>query len=90
MTGYRHRQVGTWTNAAFAAVVLVGLAATLQAGVVLVFLPVFLLFAAICVTFWSLTVEVQQNRVSCWFGSGWPRRDFQVSDIRSAEAVRNR
>lgn len=87
---YRRRQIGVGTNLGLAAVLLVVLFVAATTGVLWITVPLLLLFAALLAIFWSLTVEVTTDRVSCWYGSGWPRRDFAAREIRSAETVRNR
>lgn len=51
--------------------------------------PVFLVLLLCLVLFHCLRVVVSDSAVSVAFGYGWPRRTFELTDIRSARAVRN-
>lgn len=86
---YHHTQSGTATRVA-------GLAALAAAVFTFVRVgphPVLWLVVAIAVlgvfSLSSMTVELDQERLTFWFGPGWIRRSFTLAEIRSWVAVRN-
>jgi hypothetical protein len=57
------------------------------------YLPLFLIYLFVVfllASFSTLTVTVNQNQLSLRFGYGLFRKSFQISDITSAKAVKNR
>lgn len=86
---YRNTQLGTAilvTLAVVAAILLV-VTALRPSGVSVVAV---LVLAAIALGFGSLTVDVSQRRIQCWFGPGIARRNFDLAAVESVEIVRNR
>ena len=87
---YRHTQIGTVVIAALGAAIVLVLAPSLmnvpihpiQTSVVVVLVIVLGLF-------YSLTVEIKENFLECYFGPGLISRKILLSDIIEARAVRN-
>jgi hypothetical protein len=95
MTLYKHRQTGTlllWLFGIAIAGTLAILIPKTTAGTTVTGVPIVILTALIlCVLlFTTLTVEVTPDRIKLWFGPGLIHKQFHISEIRSAEAVRNR
>jgi hypothetical protein len=89
MTHYSHTQTGT--------VILISIGLTL-----LVLTAIFLTrpsppgvfygmlgCALVALLFGSLTVEIRDDRLVCYFGPGLIRRSFRLADITGCAAVRN-
>jgi hypothetical protein len=85
---YKHTQIGT--------MVLIGAALIVPMVIFLVFNR-FLLIAAftalllilMTILFGSLTVEVAENKLSCWFGPGLIRKKFDLAEITAVETTRS-
>ena len=86
---YRHTQPGTATRIA----VLGALVAAVLTLVTVGPRPVLWLLVALALlgllTFGSMTVEVHPDRLTFWFGVGWPRRTFSLPEIQAWSAVKN-
>lgn len=86
---YSHTQSGTVTRIAAA----VALAAAIYTVARLGPHPILWLAIGIAVigvfSLSSMTIEADQNRLTFWFGFGWPRRSFPLAEIQSWTAVRN-
>ncbi len=86
---YHHTQSGTATRIA----AIGALAAAVVTFVKVGSRPLLWLVVAIAglgvLTFGSMTVEVDQQRLTFYFGPGWIRRSFELVEIRSWTAVRN-
>jgi hypothetical protein len=88
--GYRHTQSGTWFLAFFAVAIFIMVVICSFQGwrwTSAIVLGVLLIIAFL---FPSLTVEVGDGMVKCWFGSGLIRKKFDLTEIIGAKAVRNR
>ena len=78
---YRHVQVGWFLIGSFLAIeALFFFMSNLVAAIL----------ASLIVIFGWLTVEVDDEKVSCSFGFGWPRKRIPLDDIASVEIVRNK
>ena len=53
-------------------------------------LAVAVLLALVLVIFRSLTIEIDDAELRCWFGDGLIRRRFSLADITAATPVRNK
>ncbi len=86
---YHHTQTGTLNRIAAAA----GLAAAAYAFARFRPQPILWLALAIAALgifgLSSMTIEVDQERLTFWFGPGWVRRSYRLSEIRSWSAVTN-
>lgn len=86
---YHHTQPATVTR--YAGVAALGVA--VYTLVALGSRPALWLLVAVAVlalvTFGSMTVEVDHDRFTFWFGPGWIRRSFPLAEITSWSAVRN-
>jgi len=86
---YHHTQPATVTR--YAGVAAVGVA--VYTVVALGSRPTLWLLVAVAVlgvvTFGSMTVDVDHDRLTFWFGPGWIRRSFPLEEITSWSAVRN-
>ncbi len=87
---YRHTQRGT--------LILVGMLLTMfalflialsQESLRLPLLAALPVPASLLAVFHSLTVEICDNSVKCFFGIGLIRKEIPLSDIQSSRAVRN-
>jgi hypothetical protein len=87
--GYKHTQVGTLIISVLAVVailVAVNMDVSLNRVTVLIFVTILL----VGILFGTLTVEVAHGKVKCWFGPGLIRKEYSLTDVTGAEAVRNR
>lgn len=86
---YHHTQSGTVTRI----VAVAGLAAAVYTLTRVSPHPVVWLAVAAAVlgvfTLGSMTIEVDQERLTFWFGPGWIRRSFRLADIQTWTAVKN-
>jgi len=86
---YHHTQSGTATRLAAVA----GVAAVVYVIVRYHPQPILWLVLAVAVvgvfSLSSMTIEVDQERLTFWFGPGWIRRSFRLADIQSWAAVTN-
>jgi hypothetical protein len=86
---YHHTQPATVTRIAAVAALAVAVYTIAQLGS----RPILWLLVAVAVlgvlTFGSMTVQVDQDRLAFWFGPGWIRRSFPLGEIESWIAVRN-
>ena len=86
---YHHAQSGTVTGLAAAA----GLAAVVYTLTRVRPHPILWALLAIAVlgvfALSSMTIEVDQDRLTFWFGPGWIRRSFRLAEIQSWAAVTN-
>jgi hypothetical protein len=88
--GYRHTQRGTWFLALFATTIFIMIVISSFQGwrwTSVIVLGILVIIAAL---FFSLTVEVGDGRIRCWFGSGLIRKIFDLTEITKVKAVRNR
>jgi hypothetical protein len=84
---YKHTQIGT--------MVLVGAALIVPMVIFLVFNGFILiagctalLLILMTILFGSLTVEVAENKIYCWFGPGLIRKQFDLAEITAVETTR--
>jgi hypothetical protein len=85
---YHHRQIGTIIIAGIAIALLVfNLWIAEQPGPVRLGVAAFLILTL--ALFYSLTVEVKGNTLVCRFGVGLIKKTFSLSEILSAQIVRN-
>jgi hypothetical protein len=86
---YHHTQPATVTRIAAVAALAVAVYTVARLGSP----PILWLVVGVAVlgilTFGSMTVEVDHHRLTFWFGPGWIRRSFALTDIKSWTAVRN-
>ena len=87
---YKHTQVGTSILVSLGAVALLmgAIAPTLDT---LHWIP-FLGLAGILligILFGTLTVEIDESKISCWFGFGLIRKEFPLAEVTDAVAVKN-
>src|SRR5512143_1230918 len=86
---YHHTQPATVTRVALIAAFGVAVYTVARLGS----RPILWLVVAFAVlgilTFGAMTIVVDQDRLSFWFGPGWIRRSFRLADIESWTAVRN-
>ncbi|MBN2179062.1 MAG: hypothetical protein JW743_06500 [Deltaproteobacteria bacterium] len=88
--GYRHTQRGTWLLALLATTIFIMVVISSFQGwrwASAIVLGILVIIAAL---FFSLTVEVGDGRIRCWFGSGLIRKIFDLTEITEVKAVRNR
>lgn len=95
MAIYAHRQPGGFTLGSLlaAAAIVGGLALTLSFGPALPAIAAVVAFMVVVACAWifrSLTVEVDEHEVRCWFGGGAIRKRIALGEIAAARAVRNR
>jgi hypothetical protein len=86
---YHHTQSGSVTRIAAGAGLVAAVYAVVRAGSHLVVWPVIAIAVLGILSFSSMTVEVDQQRVAFWFGPGWIHRSFPLAHITSWTAVRN-
>ena len=87
---YRHTQRGTLFLALFVAAAVIIVAISGFEGwrwTSAIVLGVLVIIAAL---FPSLSVEVSNGKLRCWFGPGLIHRKFDLAEIIGAKAVRNR
>jgi energy-coupling factor transporter transmembrane protein EcfT len=87
---YRHTQRGTWFLAIFAMTIFIMVVISSYQGWRWTSAIVLGILLIIAFLFPSLTVEVNDGRIKCWFGSGLIRREFALTEIIEAKAARNR
>ncbi len=87
---YKHRQIGTLIlfTLGFGVVLTVAILILVPAQPVVVGLVLAMLLSGIFL-FWSLTVEVTEDKLVVSFGHGVVRKSFRFEDIRDARTVRN-
>jgi len=85
---YRHVQVGQLLIGSFLAVEVMFL--FMSSLGTTIFTSLFIVPLVLIVLFGWLTVEVDDEKVSCIFGLGWPRKRIPLDDIASVEIVRNK
>jgi len=89
---YKHTQYGTLMFGVFfvtgilIAVVFLAITAEGRLGSALVMTALYLLGLAL---FYSFTVEISKGKLSIWFGIGWIRKSFSLSEIQSVQEVIN-
>ncbi|MED5331088.1 MAG: hypothetical protein VX916_07320 [Planctomycetota bacterium] len=88
MSCYRHVQVGQLIIGSFLAVEVMFL--FMSSLGTTIFTSLFIVPLVLIVLFGWLTVEVDDEKVSCIFGLGWPRKRIPLDDIASVEIVRNK
>ncbi|MEO2010404.1 MAG: hypothetical protein ABGX22_17135 [Pirellulaceae bacterium] len=96
MSDYEHTQPGTLLRIVLGLFVLaLGVTAIIflsgvsrEAGII--FLLVAALLAFVLLVFHSLTVQVNRNEISLWFGIGIVKKRFSSAEIKTVEQVRNR
>lgn len=96
MSDYEHTQPGTLLRILLGLFVLtLGVTAIFflsgvsrEAGII--FLLVAALLAFVLLVFHSLTVQVNRNEISLWFGIGIVKKSFLSAEIKTVEQVRNR
>lgn len=87
---YRSTQFGFAIVATVGAALLLVAAIGVQTGWHPVSAVVLVVLTGVLLLFWSLTIEVDQMQLRCFFGPGLIRRDIPLHEIVSARAVRNR
>jgi hypothetical protein len=87
---YRRTQVGTVTVLAVGAAVVLILVLSSQTGWHPVAVAVLVLLVAALGMFCCLTIEIDRQRLRCFFGPGLIRRTIPLREIVSARPVRNR
>jgi hypothetical protein len=87
---YRRTQVGTVTVLAVGAAVVLIVALSAQTGWHPVAVAVLVLLVAALGMFCCLTIEIDGQRLRCFFGPGLIRRTIPLREIVSARPVRNR
>lgn len=87
MKTYKHTQTGT--------MILIGAALIVPMIIFLVFNGLILIagftaFMLILMTilFATLTVEITENQIFCWFGIGLIRKKFDLAEITAVETIR--
>lgn len=87
MNTYKHTQIGT--------MILIGAALIVPMIIFLVFkgfllIAGFTAFMLILMTilFGSLTVEITETKIYCWFGLGLVRKQFDLAEITAVETIR--
>jgi hypothetical protein len=86
---YHHTQPATVTRIALVAALAVAVYTVAWLGSRLILWLVVAVAVLGIFTFGSMTVEVDQDRLSFWFGPGWIRRSFRLAEIESWTAVTN-
>lgn len=86
---YHHTQSGKIVPLATAAAVAAAVYAAARFGSHTVLLLVVVVAVLGLIAFSSMTVQVDHTRLAFWFGPGWIRRSFPLSEIRAWSAVRN-
>ncbi len=86
---YHHTQPATVTRIAAVAALAVAVYTVARFGSRPILWPVVGIAVLGILTFGSMTVEVDQHRLTFWFGPGWIRRSFALAEIESWTAVRN-
>jgi hypothetical protein len=87
---YRHTQRGTWLLVLLASAIFIIVIISSFQGWKWTSAAVLGILVIIATLFSSLTVEVGDSRIRCWFGSGLIRKIFDLTEIREVKAVRNR
>lgn len=83
---YQHTQIGTFIIAMMVIVVGVMTVVPIPPGQIALMLIV---LAAAFAQFYSLSVEINEGTLKCSFGIGLISKRIPLSDIQSAEAVKN-
>jgi hypothetical protein len=86
---YQHTQAGTVTRVVAVASLAVAVYTLALAGPHPVLWPVLAVAVLGMFALSSMTIEVDQNRLAFWFGPGWIRRSFRLTEIRSWTVVSN-
>ena len=87
---YEHTQPGWLVRVASAPILVVALLVAVLAGSeAWVAIPVLGFYVLIMTLFGSLTVRVDDAKVTAAFGIGWVRKSFPLDQIESVEPVRN-
>jgi len=87
---YKHRQIGTLILFTLGfGVVLTTTAIILVSAQPLVISLVLVILLLCIFLFWSLSVEVREDKLMVSFGPGVIRKRFRIKDIRDARIVRN-
>jgi hypothetical protein len=89
MPHYKHTQIGLMILAPLAVAMYI-VAVTTDDLPNWIAVLIYGIFLVVGILFSTLTVEVEQSRIRCWFGPGLIRKQFPLSDIVDAKAVRNR
>jgi hypothetical protein len=86
---YRHTQPGTLVRWMVGGMVLASLAISAFTDAGLTGPVVAIVFIVVLLLFHSLTVQIDRQRLTLFFGLGVIRRSFPLGEIREARAVRN-
>lgn len=86
---YRHKQTGTViiVMLALGAILLSVVMRDISSWVIIMSFGILLLAG---ILFGTLTVEVTSGKIKFWFGPGLIRKQYPLSEVTRAEAVRNR
>jgi hypothetical protein len=86
---YHHTQSATVTRIAAWATVVVAVSTVAWVGPRLILWLVVVIALLGALTFGSMTIEVDHERLRFWFGPGWIGRSIALRDIQSWTAVTN-
>ncbi|PPT06959.1 hypothetical protein CKA32_002634 [Geitlerinema sp. FC II] len=87
---YQHTQIGWAILAAFGAVAVLIVGLMLFRPSWILDIGVLVILVLLAVVFGTLTVQVGNGKVRCWFGPGWIRKEFELVAIDEVSVVRNR
>jgi hypothetical protein len=87
---YKHTQIGFASLALLGFGILIILGAILTAGSHPILIAVCVLLLACVITFPAMTIEVNSRDVAWRFGPGLIHKTIQLTDIESAQVVKNR
>ena len=88
MPTYRHTQIGYVTIAALAVACLLVAYRIFNAGPAPHLVVALLILLACLVTFATMTIEIKDGVLSCWFGLGLIRKDVPLAHIIRGSLVR--
>ncbi|MGC9505347.1 hypothetical protein [Baaleninema sp.] len=87
---YQHTQIGWAILAAFAAVAVLMVGLMLIRPSLILDIGILVILLAFAIVFGTLTVQVGNGKVRCWFGPGLIRKEFDWVAIDDVSVVRNR
>lgn len=86
---YHHTQSGSVTRMAAAAGLVAAVVALARLGPHPVLWGVVAVAALAVFSLSSMTIELDQDRLTFWFGPGWIRRSFRLAEIHTWAPVKN-